>query len=177
MRGKKRGWQEGVWYILEERFPPGFLGRRKWRGPRDATFTPRVCNRYPSSAPTTKPRVGFIKMLNPPFIPPRGRGNQFDDITDPFSPPFSFPRHSCPNFDFVWITRAWYRLTCRMRKRKSGGRGEGGRDGKIYEGRGDVLKGLEMRKRRVPWATRLDRCASRISAPVIRRDPYNRDGR
>lgn len=62
----KEGLQENVCYTLEECFPLDFPGRKEVAvDPRDATL-PSYMQRYPSSTPSTKPRVVFIKMLNPP---------------------------------------------------------------------------------------------------------------
>lgn len=148
---RKEELQENVCYILRECFLLGFPGRRKRCSPRDATLSSYM-QRYLSSTPPTKPRVVFIKMLNPPSIPllaPLKKSIRLhDDITDLFSHAPRSSRHSYPNFDFVWIIRARYRLTCRMRKRKVG-RGSGREGGKIYGDLGDVLKGLEMERHRV----------------------------
>lgn len=135
--------------------------------PHDATIFSYM-RRYPSSMSSTKPRVVFIKMLSPLFSvppsPPLKESIRFlRAILPAFSHPFQFLRLSYPNFDFVWIMRA-YRLIPALPDypREKGKRIGGG--GEVWGNRRSG-KGWKWKGAAFPSSTRLNRCTPPFRNP------------
>lgn len=161
MRGEKGGCKKMFGIFWKNVLRSTFLGRRKWGGPRDATLPPRM-QRYPSSTPTTKPRVVFIKMLNPP-----SSLSAAEEVNSTILPSLSHP----PSHSRVTPARISISFESCAHDIDSPAGWEKGRRG---EGRRKDIRGSGRRPERVgnekasrSLATRLDRGIPHFSA----RDP------
>lgn len=112
---------------------------------------PRVCNAIPHRR--RRQNRGWVLLkcrTHPPALPDAEEINSIPrPILPIFSHPLLIPASLLPEFRFRWNRARMISTHLPDEKKGEGSREEERGDGKIYEGRGDVLKGLEMRRRRV----------------------------